>query len=159
MAFILLALGLLIFPLDVQAVTINLYNSFPDHQGDNGFYAYKYNGTTYTFLTEHPSNQYYFSEGGLLPYVFTTGSPPPWIQMQPDYSLNPNPPPTFGYGEDAVLAWVVPETNTYHISGSFWDTFWGSTSDIKAYIKQNATVLWDNGGNPIPGSSSGGIPA
>lgn len=154
-AFIILAIGFCLGPLNAGATTVDLYNSFPDHQGDNGFYAYKNDDTNYTLLVEHSTIQYYFSDpGGSLPLVFKTTTSP-WIAMQPDYTYNPNPPPTYGYGEDAVLAWVVPETNTYHLSGSFWDQYFTADSDIYVYIKQNSIVLF---ANTIAGSTPGGIP-
>jgi hypothetical protein len=150
-ALIFLALALWLCPLTAGATTVDLYTSFPGSQGDNGFYVYKYDGSTYTLLTVNGTQ---FDDTGGYPILFKETSYPPWISMQPDYTTVDG---QYGYGEDAVLAWTVPETNTYHISGSFRDEYYTSDLDITAYIKQNATILWNNGGNPIAGSTTAGF--
>jgi hypothetical protein len=132
-----IVIGLSFLATPVFATVIDLWDSFPNAQGQNGFYAYGYNGATYRQLTD--SGDYWFNTPeqtpwwGGIPYMGRLGSP--WIQMHPS-SI-----PQCGYywgPEDVVLGYDVSESATYDVSGQFWQR----NGYTKTYIKKNDTELW-----------------
>ncbi len=101
----------------VNATVIDLYQSFPAHQGDNGFYVYGWNGSMqplnnpadYTFNRpgDQWSNPNVFKEIGSW-----LGAP--WIFMGPAGTLSNLGP------SDAVLAYQAPIAATYRLDGAFY---------------------------------------
>lgn len=117
------------------AGSITLWDGFPDTQGDKGFYAYAYNGSTYRQLTD--TGAYYFStpeQPWAVPIAFRESSP--WVFLHP--SGMPQGGTVYG-AEDAVLAYLVPETGFYTLTGSFW---LNGSGGISAYVKAGGSVLF-----------------
>ncbi len=116
--------------------TVDLYNQFPNAQGQNGFYAYGYQAgraVPYRQLTREDS--YYFStpeQPYHIPYVRRSVSP--WLVMAPSLQSG-----TVYGAENAVLAWRAPKSNTSAISGQFSLLAGGA---VTVYIRKNQTVLW-----------------
>lgn len=102
------------------AVTLSFYDSFPDNQGDNGFFAYAYdfNANSYRELTSPGVGTYTFNTPGQpfdVPFV---------AKYTPNLSIFLHPSEkdqcaAIYPAEDAVLAWKAPQNNTYHMSGPF----------------------------------------
>ena len=118
-------------------ITIDVWEMFPDMQGENGFYALAYN----------PSTQVYreLNDGGSE--VFNTpqtywgapairGSYNNFIRM---WSSGTNS--NWGGPEDAILAYVVPETTTYQISGSYFVNS-ASGNGMYTYVRDDSSMLW-----------------
>ncbi|MFH0764079.1 MAG: PEP-CTERM sorting domain-containing protein [Candidatus Omnitrophota bacterium] len=111
-----------------HAISLELWNVFPDTQGDNGIYVYAYNGATYRQLADLGS--YYFgtpSAGFNIPYAERGTGTYPWVTWHPSTS------------EDVRIAWMAPETNLYNLSGAFDN--WGDGGDVNFYVKRNNAVL------------------
>lgn len=153
----LLVAGLLVFGVvaGLQAATINLYDDFPDYQGQNGLYVYAYNGTTYAQLqltnlagnlasygTPH-SNYYSIPLASTSTYYTGHTTAPPyaagWIFMHPA-SGNYN---AFNQ-EDIVLGYQASQSDLYNISGAFMLN--GPSDDgISVYIENGSSVIWSAG--------------
>jgi Concanavalin A-like lectin/glucanases superfamily len=126
--------------------TFDLWEKFPDNQGDNGFFAYGYAAATNTYWLLSDCGSYSFCRpeeprwGN--PHVFKgsgTGCPwlgEPWVGIWPSGTAS-----NTGTPEDGVLAWVVPETAYYQLNGSFF-VCPQSLNGVDVYIKQNASTLW-----------------
>jgi hypothetical protein len=127
---------------------VDLYDSFPDNQGDNGFSAYGYAAATDTYSPLSDGGPYHFyrpEEGSWgNPHVFKDGyyvnwMGEGWIGLMPSGTAS-NP----GYPEDATLAWAIPAgTTSYELMGTFYD-YPGSENGVDVYIKHNNTVLWSS---------------
>ncbi len=142
-----LAMGLFLVGIAgmANATTIDLYSNFPDTQGDNGFYAYGYSASSNKYWLLSDAGSYAFDRPGVMwgnPTVSkgslsvpTGGS---WVSLDPSgtYSNSGSP-------EDAVLAYLVPETEYYQLSGTFWQPA-GSTNGIDVYIKKGDAILWSS---------------
>ena len=126
--------------------TIDLYNSFPAYQGDNGFSAYGFNPATSTYQLLSNPNPYYFDRVG-----DQWGNPNIWGST---YSSNffggPliffNPAGTAsltGIPEDAVLGYVAPTSANDKLIGSF-SLAAAAGYDVLAYIKNNNTIIWSS---------------
>jgi len=126
-------------PVQASATVVDLWSSFPDTQGDNGFYALGYNGTTYREI-EDGGTRLFFTPANVwtIPYLWQTASE--WVYMHPNDGINES-------AEDAVLGYRVGESAIYDISGQFWQQG-GYTYH---YIKQNNFVLWDTN---LPGGET-----
>ena len=130
------------------AQSIDLYQSFPDSQGDNGFFAYGYAAATNTYWSLSDVGAYKFNrpEEGIWnnPQVFKDGYSGTWIG-EGWVGLTPSGTRgNTGYPEDATLAWVAPAGITsYDLRGTFYD-YPGSLNGVDAYIKLNNTVLWSS---------------
>lgn len=118
--------------------TVDLYNQFPDAQGQNGFNAFRYNAgrmTPFQFLTRESA--YYFDTPGVndynIPLIRKLDSP--WIAMHPSALVQGT------IIEDAVLAWKVPQTATYFIKGQFAMQLPYGGGDVNVYIRTQ-TILW-----------------
>lgn len=122
------------------AITIDLWNSFPNSQGESGFYAYGYSYNGYRLLTdagEHAFNTPEQSAKWNLPVVSQLSTY--WIQLHPTgtYQCAYYFPP-----EDAVLGWLVPQSGSIDLSGMFWDE--GNGGGIAVFIKKNSSFLWSD---------------
>ncbi|NOZ67837.1 MAG: hypothetical protein GXP46_00985 [Deferribacteres bacterium] len=119
---------------------IDLWQQFPDNQGDNGFYAYGYAAATNTYWLLEDAGSYIFYR----PQEYNWGNPKvyrkggPWISLNPSGNYSNS-----GYPEDAVLAYVVPQTAYYQLNGAFWDAP-GSWNGIDVYIKKDNIILWSS---------------
>ncbi len=142
---LLACIPLLFTSTDVRACPVDLFQSFPDTQGENGFYAYGYASATNTYWLLSDAGSYGFDR----PEEPRWGNPAvvrddkwlnwlgePWIFFSPSGTLSNS-----GSPEDAVLAYVVPQTAYYQLSGTFFD-YPGSAYGIDAYIKENGTLLY-----------------
>ncbi|MDD5136048.1 MAG: PEP-CTERM sorting domain-containing protein [Candidatus Omnitrophica bacterium] len=112
-----------------NAATIDLWSVFPDNQGDNGIYAYGYNVSTLSYRQLADVGLYSYGTPAAnfgIPLLYKTASP--WIILHPTN------------GEDAVLGWMVPESNIYDISGAV-ACIGGSYGSVNAYIKKNDTYI------------------
>jgi len=100
-----------------KATVVDLYDNFPDNQGDNGFFVYGYNGTLHPLSDAGP---YAFNRPGdqwSNPNVFKeVGSwlGAPWIFMGPAGTRS-----ALG-ADDAILAYKAPLTATYRLDGAFY---------------------------------------
>jgi hypothetical protein len=133
-------------------LTVDLWEKFPNSQGENGFYAEAYNFTAGTYRELTKSGDYYFNTPDnsyyQIPKVFREGFSP-WIQMWPAHQHSLTVP------EDAVLKWTVPESNTYSLSGAF-DLI--SAGTVKAYVKTNETIIWEHDFPAGPGTGEFNLP-
>jgi hypothetical protein len=125
---------------DANAVTIDLWNSFPDSQGERNFYAYGYSYNGYRSLTDVGSYAFATPEQYLkwsLPALEKLTNQ--WIHMHPTayYQCAYYFPP-----EDAVLAWSVPTSGEVDLSGTFWDE--GNGGGISVFVKKNTSTLWSS---------------
>ena len=135
-----------------QAGIINLWDSFPDHQGDNNLYAlaYEYGSSTYRLLDENTADQYsYLTPGNLFEvpqaarleaYIHPNDPQynlPRRIHLHPATITQCVVPPHLP--EDAVLAWKAPQDGICDITGLFWEE---SSGPIDVYIKQGSSELW-----------------
>jgi hypothetical protein len=125
----------------VKRVSMNLWNKFPDQQGQNGLYAYAYDygGAAYRLLTR--ISAYYFGtpeQAYDIPYVSRSSSP--WITMHPSQvsATATHFPP-----ENAVLAWRPPQDNIYDLTGEFAQDQVGG-GDVNVYVWKNASPLWSH---------------
>jgi hypothetical protein len=126
----------------IKRMSLNLWDKFPDQQGQNGLYAYAYDygGADYRLLTR--ISAYYFGtpeQDYNIPYVSRSNSP--WITMHP--SQNPASATVFP-PENAVLAWRPPQNNTYDLTGEFaqHETYGGG--EVTVYVWENASLLWSH---------------
>ena len=136
--FVALIVGLGVNSALAAVTTVDLYNQFPDAQGQNGFYAYGYQASRsvpYRQLTREGA--YYFStpeQDWHIPYVRKTATP--WLTMAP--SAVDQTGKEYG-AENAVLSWRAPETNIFALSGQFSMQDGGA---VIVYIRKNDTILW-----------------
>ena len=121
-------------------ITVDLWTAFPDSQGQNGFFAYGYQAgraTPYRALARTGDHAFTTTENEYgIPLVVRWSSP--WLHLHPSGVAR-----TYG-PEHAVLAWRVPQTNTYNVSGQFnmpVDPPFGG-GDVDVYIRQNDTIIW-----------------
>lgn len=132
-------------------VTVDLWEKFPNNQGENGFNAQAYNVSAGTYRDLTRSGDYFFNTPDnpyyQIPKIFREGSSP-WIQMWPAHEHALTTP------EDAVLRWTVPESNTYSLSGAFDMVSAGS---VKVYVKTNDTTIWEQN-IPVPGPGVFNLP-
>jgi hypothetical protein len=121
--------------------TVDLYNQFPDAQGQRGFYAYGYQAGREVPYRQLPrEDSYYFSTPEQLwhiPFVRKIASP--WIAMAPSAAVQCG---TVYGAENAVLAWRAPQTNIYAISGQFNLPEESGGGDVNVYIRKNDTIIW-----------------
>lgn len=121
-------------------VTVNVWESFPDNQGDNGFFAYRYAPTTGNYTLLQDTGSFWFQTPQTqwdAPSMAKYGSP--IIRMWASGTQS-----NTGTPEDAVLAWVAPEETSYQIMGSWFADTGSGSNGMDAYIKQNNTVLWSS---------------
>jgi hypothetical protein len=141
--FIFFVAASLLIPLagaSATPITVDLWNAFPNAQGQNGFYAYGFQAgrvTPYRLLARTGDHAFTTPENEFgIPLVVKWSSP--WLHLHPSGAAR-----TFG-PEHAVLAWRVPQTNTYTLSGQFSmplePPFGGGEVDV--YIRQNNTIIW-----------------
>ncbi len=99
-----------------QPVTfIGLWENFPDTQGDNGFFTYGYASVTDEYRLLSDAGSYFFNR----PEEGRWHNPNIWRSDEPFVFMNPSGTASnTGYPEDAVLAWVVPETAYYDLIGN-----------------------------------------
>jgi len=150
-SFLLMAAALLTIPLVAtmpayaNETTIDLWQSFPDNQGDNGFFAYGYTPATNTYRLLSDCGSYYFCRPEEPtwnnPHAFKSGGVngwlgEPWVGLFPSGTVS-----NTGSPEDAVLAWVVPNAAYYQVNGSFY-VYPQSANGADLYIKQNKKILW-----------------
>ena len=127
----------LLLPASAGALTVDLYNDFPDTQGINGIYAYYYDAslsTPYVELEDGGDRIFLWTKNAFIidntPYIKHISDPSSVILLHPYKWGDVN--------QDAVLAWVVPETNTYIISGTFQDGDTDPENDgVNVYIRIN----------------------
>jgi len=125
------------------ASTINLWDAFPDTQGDNGFYVYGYQSgraTPYRPLAD--AGSYVFNtpnQSCSVPLMGRTTNP--WLYLHPASGAQCG----YVYGtEDIVLAWTVPDNINCNLSGRFESAGGGS---IISYIRINdSTPVWTTPG-------------
>jgi PEP-CTERM motif len=133
---------MLIASTGVEATVIDLYHSFPDNQGDNGFSVYGYNGGL-QLLSD--AGSYAFNRPGdqwANPNVYKEISSwlgAPWIFMSPAGTISNLA------ADDPVLAYEAPITTTYQLDGSFY--LWpGSLNGVYVAIFANqiSTPIWSS---------------
>lgn len=127
-------------PAYANGTPIDLWQNFPDNQGDNGFFAYGYAPATnkYWLLSDAGSFSFHRPEESMWNNPNIGRSNDPWIFFNPSGTLR-----NTGSPEDAVLAWVAPETRFYQINGSFHLNS-ASCNGTDVYIKRNNTTLWSS---------------
>jgi len=142
MAGVLILTAMVLFASDAKAFTMNLWDAFPDTQGQNNLYAYAYdlydqypdygdyrllsdNGA-YSFIT--PTSSW------SIPYL-TRDSVSPWIKTHPASVSGA------GTNEDAVLGYRSSESSTYNLSGAFAMLDIGS---VRVYLKKNDSEIWSS---------------
>jgi hypothetical protein len=121
----------------VKRVSFNVWDKFPNQQGEYGFYAYayQYGGAVYRLLSRISDYTFGTPEQDYnIPYVSRSSSP--WIVMHPSQALATHFPP-----ENAVLAWRPPQDNTYDLTGQFAQHELGG-GDVTVYVWKNASELW-----------------
>jgi hypothetical protein len=126
--------AIIIFTCGVQAAdatTVDLWDSFPDNQGDNGFRVYSHNQFTNTSTLLGDSGPYIFGSWPPAPYMGKYTDP--WLVMHPRGQ-------ELGGTEGPVLEWTVPETNMYDISGAFDP--WQDGYPFEVYVASNNGGLW-----------------
>lgn len=134
-----------------SATTVDLWQNFPNYQGDNGFFAYGYAATMNSYQLLSNNFSFYYREvaghptNPMLFRLYESYLGYPWITIFPSGPASPT-----GFAEDAVLAYTVPETANYRLTGSFYIASQAATS-IDAYIKYNSTTLWAS--YPSPGAT------
>lgn len=123
---------------DGYASTVDLYQAFPDNQGDNGFYALSYNTGTgdYTNLTDNGAYSFYRPSEPRWgnPHIYKYSDP--WIFISPSGTLS-NP----GAPEDGVLSYIISEQAKYQFYGQFYDIP-GTANGINVYLKINENTIW-----------------
>jgi hypothetical protein len=117
--------------------TFDLWENFPDNQGDNNFYVYgrPYGTSSYSLLSD--AGSYAFNTPAEPnwhnPNVYRTTEP--WIFLAPAGTLSNN-----GY-PDGVLAWVALESASCTLIGTFV-CLPGSRTGEYVYINQNEKEIW-----------------
>jgi hypothetical protein len=130
----------------LNAMTFILWDKFPNYQGQNNFYAYGYQFSedVYRQLTLHedPPIYYYTPEQPFtVPHVsrhYST-SASGWVRFHPSSASHATVSPP----EDAVLAWVVTETNIFRIFGACRGAPGGGTG-YRLYQKKSRNPLVPN---------------
>ena len=120
-------------------ITIDVWQSFPDSQGDNGFFAYRYNPITDNYTLLNDAGSFFFNTPPTqwdAPSMAKYSSPYIAMWASGTYSYIGNP-------EDSVLAYVAPEDASYRATGS-WLVNGSSGNGMDAYIKYNNTILWSS---------------
>lgn len=132
------ALALSIAP-HSMAASIDLYDQFPDSQGENGFYVYDSNGQLLSDVGSH-----YFARLGDQwnnPQVFKAVNSwlgAPWIGMFPAGTAS-----SLG-ADDPRLVYIAPKTGTYQLDGSFY-VYPQSANGAYAYIVNGqGTAVWQS---------------
>lgn len=135
-----LAILLSYTPAFAGIITVNVWESFPDTQGDNGFFAYRYAPTTGNYTLLNDAGAFGFNtpqtEWG-APGIYKYGSP--YIAMWASGTRS-----NTGTPEDAVLAWAAPQSASYAVTGSWVSAVGSGSNGMDAYIKKNNTVLWSS---------------
>ena len=125
-------------PTYAAGATIDLWQSFPDTQGDNGFFAYGYAAATNTYRLLSDCGNYHFCRPEeptwKNPHVYKGAEP--WVRIQPSGTRSNS-----GSPEDGVLAWDVPQAGYYQFNGSFYIST-ASGNGVDVYIRKNTGTLW-----------------
>jgi hypothetical protein len=129
---IVLFIGIISFLINTSTVfsstiDIDLVNSMPDNQGDQGFYVYAYNVNTnsYTFLNDAGTK--YFSQNGL-----SMSKGWYWNQYLPFIGMYAH-----SGTQDIVLGWKSEWSGTIDLSSLFY-----SAESADVYIKKNDELLF-----------------
>jgi len=131
-AYFIVFAAVVLFAQSSHAITVDLWTSFPDTQGDNNFYAYAYTpGTGIDRLLPETVIRGFNADGfSWWSYPYIHGLTDSWIYTHPSNA------------EDAVLVWTVPETSTYNFSGTFGSADSGTTS-VYLRSSNNTFASWE----------------
>ncbi|MCF8152419.1 MAG: hypothetical protein K9J80_16890 [Sulfuritalea sp.] len=118
-------------------VSVDVWEMFPNTQGENGFYALAYNTSNGQYRELQDRGAYSF-------WTPQTTWNRPQIDRFPNEDIrieSSGRRSSYGGVEDAVLSWMVPETNTYEITGGF-HVDGGSWNGVYTYVKAGDRLLW-----------------
>jgi hypothetical protein len=119
-------------------MTVDLWNSFPDFQGQNSLYADAYNPNTNSYRQLADTGTCAFGtpgQGFAVPLLYKDSSN--WIVMHP--ASNPGQGWTYGT-EYAVLAYKATGTSFFDLSGEFKAA--NNSPYINVFVKKNNSLLW-----------------
>jgi hypothetical protein len=117
----------------VYAATVDLFDSFPLHQGNNSLYAKTFDGSSYTDMGQFGYTAYGVALG--YPFIYRWSGEQPWIGMHPEM-VNAT-----DY-KDAVLAYLVPADATLNVCGTFQNKDADDQITILSYVKQTGSATW-----------------
>ena len=137
---------LLLFYGVVFAQTIDLWDSFPDSQGQNHLFAQALpweNEGEYSYRMLDDVGAYRFAttaETDLqVPYIYRGTDP--WIEIYPAAAESSGKGTGLEY-ENAIFTYkVYDDPGTYNISGVFQK---GGTGDSYVFVKHNTEFLWSH---------------
>jgi hypothetical protein len=132
---------IIIEPETTSTTTIDLWNAFPAYQGQNNFFAYRYDGSSYTALLPNTNGtDLSFTLGGGpsdpsgIPIVERDQNPVHPVNSGPWLFLHPGE-------EDAVLGWMAPSDLYADIDLTFLHPSGAGGNGINAYVKMNDQTI------------------
>ncbi len=127
------------FLAEASIVTVDLYEAFPDDQGDNGFYVYGSDGQLLadagSFAFNRPGDQW-GNPNVFKPVGSWLGSP--WIGMFPAGTASVLGP------LDPLLAYVAPKTTTYRLDGAFYVSPQSFNGGWAWILDSNKAPVWQS---------------
>ncbi|MDD5492052.1 MAG: PEP-CTERM sorting domain-containing protein [bacterium] len=124
----------------VFGMTVDLWSSFPDIQGQNSLWADAYNPSTNSYRQLADTGAYSFGtpgQGFSVPLLYKDNNST-WIVMHP--ASNPGQGWTYGT-EYAVLAYKATMASFFDLSGEFRAA--NNSPLINVFVKKNGSVLWN----------------
>jgi hypothetical protein len=127
-----------------MAAPIDLWESFPDAQGGNHFYALAllFNNTgegSYRRLDDLGPYSFGTLNETVMNVPFIIRGQDPWIQMYPASNGGTNGT-GLGY-ENPIYTYKVPTAGTYNITGTYQKA---GTGDTYVFVKHNTEFLWNH---------------